>query len=350
MKKMLITLLVLAMVAPVLADVAVTATDEGSGHLKIKIAPTAGAVVRGVALKLTNANGAIIDATTDVTATEFNTFIDYAFSNAGYVIGTGHAIANPAAAGVATLPAGDFSLCAGYLDQDADTTLGEGLIVDSFFDVFYTLSGDATINIALDTLRGGIVGDTLGAVTVQASQLLVGTLPETVSAPTVPTGPANGFKNVSYSFTTGGSASSYTDPVEYQFAWGDGSFSAWGAATQSKTYTTGGTFNVTAQARCVTHPAVVSAVSGVKTIQIVNCKGDFNASNNVSSADITLLVNYWNANKNAITKVAPVGLAGYVVGMDLNVSGTITSADITLVVNHWNATKNAITKIAPCMP
>lgn len=183
MKKMLITLLVLAMVAPALAEVAVTATDEGSGHLKIKVSPTNGAVVRGVALKLTNANGAVIDSLpADVTATNFNTFIDYAFSNAGYVIGTGHAAANSAAAGVATVPTGNFSLCAGYLDQDADATLGEGLIVDSFFDVFFTLSGDATINIALDTLRGGIVGDTLGAVTVQASQVLIGAIPECIPA------------------------------------------------------------------------------------------------------------------------------------------------------------------------
>lgn len=170
MKKLLVSLLVLACVAPALADVAITATDEGDGQLKISILPSGGAVVRGVALKLSNTDGAVIDAVADVVATQFNTFIDYAYSNpVGYDVGEGDPIADPDGPGVATLPAGTFSLSAGYLDQGGDQG---GVEVESFFDVFFDITVDSTIDIELDTLRGGVVGDNLGTVTVQPSQLL----------------------------------------------------------------------------------------------------------------------------------------------------------------------------------
>jgi hypothetical protein len=175
MKKILVALLVLALGIPALANVDVTWTDMGGGHLQIKVAPTSGASVRGVALKLTRTAGdATISGTDKATATQFNTNIDYAFSHsATYDIGQGHPLAKPDQAGELTaFPASTFSLCSGYLDQSGGKA---GVVVDSFFDVFYDLTTNSTITIELDSLRGGIVGDTLGTVTVAS--------PATLNAP-----------------------------------------------------------------------------------------------------------------------------------------------------------------------
>ncbi len=59
MKKILAALLVLALVAPAMADVSVTATDNGSQQLKISLNATGGAVVRGIAVKLTVSGGQV---------------------------------------------------------------------------------------------------------------------------------------------------------------------------------------------------------------------------------------------------------------------------------------------------
>ncbi|MFC1574118.1 PKD domain-containing protein, partial [Candidatus Latescibacterota bacterium] len=84
---------------------------------------------------------------------------------------------------------------------------------------------------------------------------------ETVSTPSKPTGPPSVEKNVSASFSTGDAISSYNDPVEYIFYWGDGTDSGWGGPTQSHTWTSPGAYSVTAQARCQTHQTILSTVS-----------------------------------------------------------------------------------------
>jgi uncharacterized repeat protein (TIGR02543 family) len=179
MKKILAALLLLALVAPAMADVAVTAADLGGGHLRITVSPSAGAGVRGVALVLENTDGATVASTAAVTATGLNTFVDYAMTaGTGYTaVGQGHPGAKwNLPGGEAAFPADSakFSLCAGYLDENGVDPKGEAYMVDSFFDVFFTQgsTSTATIAISLDTIRGGIVGDTLGTVTVQASQTL----------------------------------------------------------------------------------------------------------------------------------------------------------------------------------
>ncbi len=384
MKKMLITLLVLAMVAPALADVAVTATDEGTGHLKIKIAPTGGAVVRGVALKLTRTAGdAVIDATTDVTATQFNTFIDYAYSNAGYVIGTGHAIANPSAAGVATLPASTFSLCAGYLDQSSTQA---GVTVDSFFDIFYDITVDSTIAIALDTLRGGIVGDSLGTVTVQASQLLeaeeeetiVGTpvVTKTTAAPAIATAVNGGRVET---FVASGVAGSLGGALEYQFNWGDGSALTWvpAAATYTHvyTYTAAATYNVTVKARLAAAPAVESATSAVVALTTEpvkytaagagrpvgdmynvwtawgrpncwafkkNCNGDADGllelSKPVLNKDLNLFKAAYNKTDAQLAAVVILGVPGICADFEktAELSKRVLNKDLTIIKNYFN--------------
>jgi len=160
MKKTLAMLLVLALVAPAMA-VEFTASDATGGVLKIDYTLASGEALRGLALKLTRTSGdAVVAAGTDVAAPAFNTFIDYAFSNAGYAIGDGHPVANPAAAGVATLPASEFSISVGFLDQAGAQA---GITANGSITVKLTGTADSCFDIELDTLRGGVVGDNVVA-------------------------------------------------------------------------------------------------------------------------------------------------------------------------------------------
>ena len=95
-------------------------------------------------------------------------------------------------------------------------------------------------------------------------------LTETVSTPNPPSGPASGIIGISYSYSTGGATSNLGHLVEYQFDWkGDGTdLSPWGSATQSKTWTSAGTYNVKARARCTAHTSVVSGWSSALSVTI----------------------------------------------------------------------------------
>lgn len=167
MKKILVTLLVAALVAPAMA-IEFTATDMGAGQLRVNYTLTAGEVLRGMALKISVTSGdAVVSATDDVVIPvgTFNTFIDYAFTTpTGYDVGVGHCLANPAAAGVLDLaaPKAEFVVSLGYLDQGGAQA---GLTVDSFFDVFFDMSANSAGTITADSLRGGIVGDSMVATT-----------------------------------------------------------------------------------------------------------------------------------------------------------------------------------------
>ena len=95
---------------------------------------------------------------------------------------------------------------------------------------------------------------------------------EAVSNPTTLGGPTDGNIGTSYTYSTGGSSSNFGHPVEYQFDWeGDGTdLSSWGASAQSKTWTTPGTYNIKARARCATHTSVVSEWSGTLSVNITS--------------------------------------------------------------------------------
>jgi hypothetical protein len=93
---------------------------------------------------------------------------------------------------------------------------------------------------------------------------------ETISPPSIPGGPISGRTGINYPYTTGGSISNFDHPVEYQFDWkGDETdLSPWGSATQSKIWTTPGTFHVRAKARCSVHTSIESDWSGSLTVNI----------------------------------------------------------------------------------
>ncbi len=92
---------------------------------------------------------------------------------------------------------------------------------------------------------------------------------ETISTPSMPTGPSSGNVGTSYSYTTGGASSSLGHSVQYRFDWGDGNYSNWSSSTSaSHSWSSAGTYSVKAQARCATHTGVVSGWSSYRAVTI----------------------------------------------------------------------------------
>jgi hypothetical protein len=179
MKKILAALLVLALGMPALAVVDITATDAGNQQLLISFT-TSGSpapVVRGMALELTVTGGDVTTLPGDVLASDFNTYVDYAFSNpTGYDVGEGHPLAKTGQAGELTvLPSSHFSVSVGHLDQTGSHGgLANGTVIKLQLHNI-AAGGSATVAIAVDAIRGGaVVGNDLGTVNVQASQVIAG--------------------------------------------------------------------------------------------------------------------------------------------------------------------------------
>jgi hypothetical protein len=170
--KSLMAILVLVMAVPAMAVVTFSASDAGSQQLLISYTTTDGDAPRGVALRVSLSGGATMDfAAAPAVRVEFNTFIDYAFSQGvSYTVGSGHPFANPAAAGALTADAADFSLCAGVLDQDGKQAAGPGgAVAINLFKIQLKGipdGGQTTATISADTLRGptsGVVGSVLNS-------------------------------------------------------------------------------------------------------------------------------------------------------------------------------------------
>jgi hypothetical protein len=372
MKKILAALLVLALVAPAFA-ISFTATDQGSGKLRVNYTLTAGEALRGMALKFTVTSGDAAIANTSAVALQantFNTFIDYAFSTpAGYTVGAGHPLANPAAAGVlATFPATTFVVSLGYLDQ-AGTQ--HGLTASNFFDVTFAGSTNSNVTISADTLRGGIVGDTMVASNLPISQTLVFAAPETISTPTLVKAVNPGFVNTDVTSIVASATSSLGHAVEYSFNWGSGA-GAYGTATQTHTYafTATGTETVTVTARCIAHPSVVSSASlpmslvreclkstatgyaDWKTWNRPNCwcfprqcRGDANGAKAgfwVQTADLNILKTAYNKADTAIP--LPAGICA-----DFNRAKSgfrVQTADLNILKLYYNKA-DSLTPVCP---
>jgi hypothetical protein len=96
--------------------------------------------------------------------------------------------------------------------------------------------------------------------------------PETVSAPTKPTGPTTGYTGTAYTFSTSGSVDNLGRSVQYLFNWGDGTTSGWlpvGTKSATKSWTYKGAYTVTAQARSAVNTSVVSAYSTGLAVNIL---------------------------------------------------------------------------------
>jgi hypothetical protein len=469
MKKVLAALMILALVAPAFA-VTFSGADLGGGKLQISYNVPAGEVLRGVALKLSNTNGATIADTAAVSNINsfFDVFIDYAFSVPGGFTVTprvGHPVANPAAAGELTLfPASVFSLSMGVLDETGAQggVTGAGVLCD----VQFTLAGNATITVEADTLRGGaVVGDAVtqpstinvplnavvnytlamsaGAggvldadnsgvyaqgtvvdiqatpnagftfagwtpitdianaaaehttITMNADATIVANfaaIPEAITQPSVAkttaapaiAGRVNGGRVET--FVASGAVDNLGHAMEYQFTWGDATVSAWGAATQTKTYTyvAAATYNVTVQARCIAHPTVLSVASAALALTTEevkssataiyagwaqfgrpkcwayprNCRGDANGAKSgytpstyiwVNSADLTIFQSAYNKYDSVLAGV-PNGIcadnnrarSGYTAATYI----WVNSADLTIFQSYYNKYESITTVCA----
>jgi phage gpG-like protein len=130
---------------------------------------------------------------------------------------------------------------------------------------------------------------------------------ETISTPSTPSGPPSGSNGTSYSYTTGGSTTSLGHSVQYLLDWGDGTNSGWlpiGTTSASKSWSSAGTYNVKAQARCATDTSVVSSWSQALSVTI-SVSSPPPPPVNVSVSDGTY------ADKVRVTWEASSGATGY---------------------------------------
>jgi len=103
---------------------------------------------------------------------------------------------------------------------------------------------------------------------------------ETISQPTTLSGATSGTTGTSYTYTTGGSASSEGHSIQYYFDWGDGTNSGWltvGTTSAQKSWSSSGTYAVRAQARCTLHPTIVSSWTSLNVV--IGCAAPGTPSN-----------------------------------------------------------------------
>lgn len=93
---------------------------------------------------------------------------------------------------------------------------------------------------------------------------------ETISTPGTPSGTTSGTVNTTYTYTTTGATSSLGHTVQYRFNWGGGDYSSWSTSTSAtKSWSTAGTYSVTVEAQCQTHPSI-SSVSAALSVTITS--------------------------------------------------------------------------------
>ena len=93
-------------------------------------------------------------------------------------------------------------------------------------------------------------------------------LVETITIPNKPVGEDTVILGKSAQFATNGSMSNLGHDVEYQFDWGDNTFSEWGDSVQQHIYIDSGIFQVRSRARCRLHSSVMSDWSVGKSVVI----------------------------------------------------------------------------------
>lgn len=93
--------------------------------------------------------------------------------------------------------------------------------------------------------------------------------PHTVETPIKPNGPSNGLENTEYSFSTQEDLCSMGHALEYQFDWGDGSFSSWlSSPASSHFWSNSGVYNIRVRARCMIEADIISGWSESSAITI----------------------------------------------------------------------------------
>jgi len=169
MKKLVCLLAVFALTAPVFGTGALTIIGSFDNAAKTATVAYTGNDPLGIALVLDcGASGATFTGYVAASADSFfDVFIDYAYSNPPYALGTGNPVANPNAAGVLALPAAKVSLCLGHLQGPASTTK-----ILAKLHVASIPAGGGSITVTADTLRGSAV-DAAGAMTISGLPLTI---------------------------------------------------------------------------------------------------------------------------------------------------------------------------------
>jgi hypothetical protein len=112
--------------------------------------------------------------------------------------------------------------------------------------------------------RSAVNNSVVSAYSTGLAVAIAATVTEAVSTPTKPTGPTSGNTGTTYTYSTGGAVDNLGHSVQYAFYWGDGTNSGWlpvGTKSAQKSWSSAGTYTVTARARCATHTSVISAYS-----------------------------------------------------------------------------------------
>ncbi len=157
------------------------------------------------------------------------------------------------------------------------------------------------------------VGATTGNVVVTVNSyssngvMFAVTAAETVSTPNTPAGPASGFTNAVYTYTASGSVSSYANPVQYIFYWGDGTNSGWlpsGTTAASHAWTSPGTWAVSVQARSAPNPTVVSAFSPPQSVSVISGYANLYISSDFHTYDSWTMSLDTNVHNNSLTLCA----------------------------------------------
>ena len=182
MKKLIVTLLALAMLAVPSMAASIDLVDNEDGTGTVRLTVESGEVVRGLAVVVT-ADTPI----TDVTKGDpiFNVFMDYAYveetEGDGYTLGEGSPVADPENAGIidlSTTVATEISLSMGVLDESGNQGGADETSSASSNNVYDVATIDlgcaaatATVTIESDDLRGGIVGDNVVVGTIAGGDI-----------------------------------------------------------------------------------------------------------------------------------------------------------------------------------
>jgi hypothetical protein len=185
MKKLVLTMLVVALAIPALA-VDIKLVDNGDGTGTIVYSAAAGEKLRGVSLEVTLTGGALT-AANDVVANlavnpEFNVFMDSAWEEEtngdGFTqedIGTGTPLAiagktdgvNNKGPIVSAAGVTNFSICMGVLDEDGDEIKQEAAAEGTDIALItIAVDGATDVTIIADPIRGGVAGQELVALTI----------------------------------------------------------------------------------------------------------------------------------------------------------------------------------------
>ena len=194
---------------------------------------------------------------------------------------------------------------------------------------------DGWLTKARDTIngRGGLYdpdsGILIKTVTKNEQEMspFIFTFSETISAPYTPQGPNNGITGTIYTYVTGGAISEAGHPVQYLFDWGDRTNSGWlpvGTSSAKKSWTSIGTYYVTAQARCANHTSFLSSWSEPISVTIDTPPSP---PTNVQASDGTYM------DKVQVTWTVSPGATSYTVYRATSTSRRATKVAIVTISN-----------------